>query len=145
MNGERSRRAARADGVAPGRHTPQRAAVLRAIAASARFLSAQELHARLVADGVSIGLTTVYRSVQALARGGLLDVVHDAAGGRRYRHRSAAGHRHYVLCRHCGHSQSVDADVVEEWADGVAGRTGFSAVEHTLELTGLCPTCTTAS
>ncbi|WEV23956.1 transcriptional repressor [Streptomyces sp. 71268] len=145
MSGGRSGEAARADGVVSGRHTPQRAAVLRVIADSARFLSAQELHAQLGADGVSIGLTTVYRSVQVLARDGLLDVVRDAAGGRRYRHRPAAGHRHYVLCRRCGHSQPVDADVVEEWADGVAERTGFSAVEHTLELTGLCATCATAS
>lgn len=145
MGGGRPGRAREAvPGVVPGRTTPQRAAVLRAIADCPDFLSAQELHARLAAEGVSIGLTTVYRSVQALARAGLLDVVRDDAGGRLYRRRPAAGHRHYVICRHCGTSQSVDADVVEEWADGVGERTGFSDVHHTLELTGVCAGCAAA-
>ncbi|MFT2020469.1 Fur family transcriptional regulator [Streptomyces sp. 796.1] len=125
----------------PGRATRQRAAVLRALADCPDFLSTQELHARLAAGGVSVGLTTVYRSVQALARAGLLDVVRDETGGRLYRHRPAAGHRHYLICRDCGTSQSVDAEAVEEWADGVGERTGFTDVHHTLELTGLCAAC----
>lgn len=131
--------------VPSGRSTPQRAAVLRVLAACPDFVSAQELHARLAADGVSIGLTTVYRSVQALERAGLLDVVRDDAEGRLYRRRPAAGHRHYLICRDCGRSQSVDADVVEEWAERVGECTGFSAVEHILELTGVCARCRVGS
>ncbi|MFE6775152.1 Fur family transcriptional regulator [Streptomyces sp. NPDC057702] len=140
MGGEGARERA-TPGDTPGRVTAQRTAVLRAVANCPEFLSARQLHARLAAEGVAIGLTTVYRSVHALARRGLLDVVRDGAGGRRYRHRPAAGHRHYLICRHCGRSRSVDAEAVEEWADGVGERTGFSAVEHTLELTGVCADC----
>jgi Fur family transcriptional regulator, ferric uptake regulator len=32
----------------------------------------------------------------------------------------------------------VAAEAVERWADGVAADTGFSAVEHTVELSGIC-------
>ncbi|MGW0820317.1 transcriptional repressor [Streptomyces sp. NPDC002845] len=48
-----------------GRTTRQRRAVLRALADCQDFVSAQELHALLVADAHAIGLTTVYRALRA--------------------------------------------------------------------------------
>jgi Fur family transcriptional regulator, ferric uptake regulator len=126
-----------------GRTTRQRRAVLSALAGCQDFVSAQELHARLVADAQSIGLTTVYRALRDLAAEGGVDVVRDEAGGRLYRRRPDDGHRHYLICRCCGSSRPVDSEIVEQWADQIAAETGFAAVEHTVELTGLCADCHT--
>lgn len=103
--------------------------------------SAQELHEALEADGITIGLTTVYRTLHALDRSGRLDVVREKSGERLYRPRPADGHRHYLLCRDCGLSTEVEASVVERWAEGVAEGMGVTEVEHTLKLTGLCDRC----
>lgn len=124
-----------------GRTTRQRRAVMRALAVRQDFVSAQELHALLVADGVRIGLTTVYRALRDLEASGGADVVRDDAGERLYRTRPADGHRHYLLCRACGRSRPVDSDVVEEWAGRIASDTGYAGVEHTVELTGICADC----
>ncbi|WP_037639858.1 Fur family transcriptional regulator [Streptomyces bicolor] len=124
-----------------GRTTRQRMAVMRALAGRQDFVSAQDLHALLVADGVRIGLTTVYRALRDLEASGGADVVRDDAGERLYRTRPADGHRHYLLCRACGRSRPVDSDVVEEWAGRIAADTGYAAVEHTVELTGICADC----
>lgn len=124
-----------------GRVTPQRMAVLRALTGRQDFVSAQQLHALLVADGVRIGLTTVYRALRDLEASGGADVVREKAGERLYRTRPADGHRHYLLCRACGRSRPVDSDVVEEWAGRIASDTGYAAVEHTVELTGICTAC----
>jgi Fur family ferric uptake transcriptional regulator len=35
----------------------------------------------------------------------------------------------------------VDSQVVEEWAELGTADTGFAAVEHTVELTGVCSGC----
>ncbi|MET9831101.1 Fur family transcriptional regulator [Streptomyces sp. NPDC006385] len=124
-----------------GRTTRQRRAVMRALASRQDFVSAQELHTLLVEDGVRIGLTTVYRALRDLEASGGADVVRDDAGERLYRPRPADGHRHYLLCRACGRSRPVDSDVVEQWAGRIAADTGYTAVQHTVELSGICADC----
>jgi Fur family ferric uptake transcriptional regulator len=123
------------------RSTRQRTAVLDSLARCQDFVSAGELHALLASAGVSIGLTTVYRALHDLERAELVDVVRDEAGGRYYRQRPTAGHRHYLICRCCGLSQPVDTEVVERWAERLAVDTGFAKIEHTLELAGVCTAC----
>nr|WP_223190287.1 Fur family transcriptional regulator [Streptomyces sp. TRM68416] len=105
------------------------------------FVSAQELHTLLTADGTPIGLTTVYRALRELEASGGVDVVRDEVGERLYRRRPDDGHRHYLMCRCCGRSRPVDSEVVEQWAGRIAADTGFAAVEHTVELTGICTDC----
>ncbi|WP_328875526.1 transcriptional repressor [Streptomyces sp. NBC_00287] len=123
------------------RTTRQRAAVLEGLTGCQNFVSAQELHALLSARGHRIGLTTVYRALRELAATGGVDVIRDDSGERLYRRRPADGHRHYLICRGCGHSRPVDSAVVEEWADRITADTGFAAVEHTVELSGICADC----
>ncbi|WUT66566.1 transcriptional repressor [Streptomyces sp. NBC_00670] len=123
------------------RSTRQRNAVLRVLRDAPDFVSARVLHEVLTAGGTAIGLTTVYRTLATLERDGHVDVVRDRAGERLYRPRPADGHRHYLVCRHCGLSRAVESEDVERWADAVAADTGFADVEHTVELTGVCAHC----
>jgi Fur family transcriptional regulator, ferric uptake regulator len=123
------------------RRTRQRAAILETLGDCRDFVSAGELHALLEAGGASIGLTTVYRALHDLEHAELVDVVRDEAGGRHYRQRPVAGHRHYLICRCCGLSRPVDTDVVERWAESLADDSGFAEIEHTLELAGVCANC----
>jgi Fur family ferric uptake transcriptional regulator len=123
------------------RRTRQRAAILETLAGCQDFVSARELHALLSSRGVSIGLTTVYRALHDLVRAEFVDVVRDEGGGRYYRQRPAAGHRHYLICRCCGLSRPVDTEVVERWAERLADDSGFADIEHTLELAGVCADC----
>ncbi|MEV5593892.1 Fur family transcriptional regulator [Streptomyces sp. NPDC052496] len=124
-----------------GRLTRQRASVLRVLTTCQDFVSAQELHVRLVTADVPVGLSTVYRTLHDLERAGQVDVVRDEAGERLYRPRPADGHRHYLICRRCGRSRPLDSDVVERWAERVGAESGYSAVEHTVELSGICGHC----
>jgi Fur family transcriptional regulator, ferric uptake regulator len=124
-----------------GRKTAQRAAVLAALMESADFTTAQMLHGRLLAAGERVGLTTVYRTLTALAGEGRADFVHDPAGGRLFRYRPAGEHRHYLVCRCCGRGLPVDAALVESWAVRTAESQGYTDLRHTVELTGICPRC----
>src|SRR4051794_295180 len=99
------------------RRTRQRTAVLNTLGGCSDFVSAQELHARLSAVGIAVGLTTVYRTLNELEHSGRVDVVRDEAGGRLYRQRPATGHGHYLICRCCFRSQPVETEVVERWAE----------------------------
>ena len=123
------------------RSTRQRRAVLAALAEDPDFTSAQALHQRLLEHGESIGLTTVYRTLHALASAGLVDTVREGAGQQRFRARPTAEHQHYLVCRQCGNNQPVTSTAVERWARSVARDLDFAEVEHVIELSGICANC----
>lgn len=125
----------------PARHSRQRSEVLRALIDQGGFISAQTLHALLCAAGSNIGLTTVYRALTSLDATGTLDCVRQQDGTRLYRHRPSLQHRHYLLCRSCGRSEELDAEVFEQWAEQLARLCGFTRLRHTLEVDGICPSC----
>ncbi|MGH3345077.1 MAG: Fur family transcriptional regulator [Carbonactinosporaceae bacterium] len=122
------------------RATKQRAAVAAALDQVNDFRSAQELHDLLRHRGESVGLTTVYRTLQALADAGEVDVLRTADGEAVYR-RCSSGHHHHLVCRSCGHTVEVEGPAVERWADRVADEHGFTQVSHTLEVFGTCQAC----
>lgn len=124
----------------PVRTTRQRSAVAAVLADCEEFRSAQDLHQLLRNRGETIGLTTVYRTLQALAEAGEVDVLRQADGETVYR-RCSTGHHHHLVCRHCGRTEEVEGPAVEEWAARVARRHGFRDVEHTVEVFGTCGDC----
>ncbi|GAC57159.1 putative Fur family transcriptional regulator [Gordonia hirsuta DSM 44140 = NBRC 16056] len=122
------------------RTTRQRAAIADLLTRSDEFLSAQQLHDLLVERGDSIGLTTVYRNLQALVDAGQVDAIWDGSGETRYRHCSD-GHHHHLVCRKCGSTVEIQAETVDTWAATVAETHGFQDIAHTVEIFGLCPAC----
>jgi Fur family ferric uptake transcriptional regulator len=114
------------------------AAVLRTLPG---FWSAQQIHAELRRRGERIGLTTVYRHLQVLSEDGMVDTIRDASGEILYRRCRSETHHHHLICRSCGTSVEVEGRAVERWAEEVAAGAGFTAVDHTVELFGLCPRC----
>jgi Fur family transcriptional regulator, ferric uptake regulator len=105
------------------------------------FCSAQQIHAELRRRGEHIGLTTVYRHLQVLTEDGQVDAITGANGETLYRRCRSDAHHHHLTCRNCGRSVEVEGKAVERWAEQVATEAGFSDVDHTVELFGLCPDC----
>jgi Fur family ferric uptake transcriptional regulator len=122
------------------RNTRQRSAVIAVFDQLDGFHSAQEVHARMRAGGDTIGLSTVYRAVQALVDDGELDSIRTDNGEAIYR-RCSTTHHHHLVCRSCGRTVEVEGPTVERWADRVAGEHGFVDVKHTLEIFGTCTAC----
>ena len=121
--------------------TRQRTAVARALAAAEGFQSAQALHDAMRQAGESVGLTTVYRHLQALADSGEVDVLRTGDGETVYRQCAADEHHHHLVCRVCGITVEVTGPAVETWAEQVAKKHGFSDVSHTVEVFGTCKSC----
>ncbi|MDQ3503455.1 MAG: transcriptional repressor [Actinomycetota bacterium] len=128
----------------PGiRSTRQRTAVADVLDSVDGFRSAQELHDLLRRGGASVGLTTVYRHLQALADAGQIDVLRNEDGEVAYRRCPTAAHHHHLVCRNCGRSVDVEGPEVEAWASAVAEDHGFTDVSHTVEVFGTCRDCAT--
>lgn len=122
------------------RPTRQRKAVAAALEDFDTFRSAQEIHALLKERDVDVGLTTVYRTLQALADAGEIDVLRAPDGESVYR-RCSTGHHHHLVCRSCGLTVEIEGPTVEAWAKRTATQHGFAEVEHTLEIFGTCAAC----
>jgi Fur family ferric uptake transcriptional regulator len=123
------------------RPTRQRTAVAAALASLDGFTSAQALHDVLRAQGDQVGLTTVYRHLQALSDAGEVDVLRTDDGEVVYRRCDGEDHHHHLVCRECGATVEVSGPAVEAWAAAVAAEHGFVDVSHTLEVFGVCASC----
>ena len=136
-------------GDAPGapkvgvRSTRQREAIVDLLGEQDVFISAQDVHARLRDLGQRIGLTTVYRTLQSLVDVGAVDTLRNDGGEQLFR-RCSDHHHHHLVCRRCGKTVEIQADTVERWTRSVAAANGFSDVQHTVELVGLCAECSAA-
>lgn len=123
------------------RRTRQRKAIEDALRQAGGFLTAQDIHDSLKTEGGRVGLTTVYRTLQALAEAGEIDMVRSGGGETLYRRCIREDHHHHLVCRSCGASVEIHSPEVERWAESLADQHGFAEVTHTLEVYGLCESC----
>lgn len=104
------------------------------------FASAQELHNLLRRSGDSIGLTTVYRALQSLVDGSLVDQLRKDDGESIYRLCGTA-HHHHLVCKSCGATVEIEGSAIEKWAESMAREHGYRNVGHLAEIFGTCPKC----
>lgn len=125
-----------------GRVTRQKLAIVEALDNTPDFVTAQELHHLLTQRGDSVSLATVYRVLQQLVADGAVDILPQDDGEALFRQCESTGHHHHLVCRRCGATVEIEAPTVERWASRAAEEHGYTDVEHTLEIYGLCPQCT---
>jgi Fur family ferric uptake transcriptional regulator len=126
------------------RHTRQRAEIVGLLDGLDEFRSAQQLHDLLRSRGSTVGLATVYRAVQTLTEAGEVDVLRTADGESVYRRCERRTHHHHLVCRGCGKAVEIDGPGAEAWAAQVGAAHGFTDIDHTIELFGVCADCRAA-
>jgi Fur family ferric uptake transcriptional regulator len=124
----------------PLRPTRQRTAVVEALDAFDDFRSAQEIHELIGRAGTTVGLATVYRTLQKLSEVGEVDMLRTEDGEAIYR-RCSATHHHHLVCRSCGATVEVEGPAVERWTRAIASEHGYADISHTLEIFGTCRAC----
>ena len=124
------------------RLTRPRLAVLQVLREHEEGLDPQEVHREGKAICPSLGLVTVYRTLDLLAELGLVRRVHSEE--RCHRFASAGRDRHYLVCQGCHRVIEFPCDGLETLIEGVRQRTGYAITGHLVELSGLCPACQAA-
>ena len=99
--------------------------------------TAEELYRELRARGEAISLATVYRTLRALAREGLLRELH-GPGPDRFDPKTSP-HYHF-RCESCGRVFDVDLPYKKE-LDRVELGPGFAVSSHEIVWEGICPEC----
>lgn len=122
------------------RLTSQREAVLRAILEGACTQSIEEIHERARRWLPSLGLTTVYRTIELLKQARKIQEVYLGDGRVRYEPVSEI-HHHHLICQICGKVEPVEGCFLSPFEGATLAGNGFQVLGHRLELYGRCRDC----
>lgn len=120
------------------RSTPQRAAVVAALADLSGPFTLVELYDRARAYEPRLGLATVYRTIDLLRETGFVRPL--PTEGRPTYLRCHPGHHHHLICRVCGSVQETDLCACPD-AGELRRRHDFVPETHELDIYGLCAGC----
>jgi len=123
------------------RLTQARLAILHVMEENDISLSPEEIHNRGKMIYPSLGLATVYRTLDLLDELGFVRRVHSEH--RCHSYASTGVDRHYLICTDCHHLVEFECSGLEPLIESVCQQTGYTVSEHLLELSGLCPDCQT--
>ncbi len=128
------------------RLTPQRLAIVAALANSASHPTAEQIHKMILKDFPTTSLATVYKTITMLKEQGEIIELSFGDMGSRFDARDADPHPH-IICTQCG--QVFDLDVGETFdaidfdavSKVMAEKTGFRIDSYRLDFYGVCSNC----
>ncbi|ARV61042.1 transcriptional repressor [Nostocales cyanobacterium HT-58-2] len=106
-------------------------------------ISAQDIYVELRNRNQSMGLATVYRSLEALKLEGMVQVRTLANGEALYS--LTQQDKHHLTCLQCGASIPINQCPVHDLETQLQSTHKFKIFYHTLEFFGLCSQCHLAS
>lgn len=101
--------------------------------------SIEDVHAAILASGLSADFSSVFRAVTWLEQIGSIRRV--TFGDGRLRFEPAGDHHDHVRCESCGAVSSLPECLLERAGERVEKGTGFAVTGHRLVFSGLCPSC----
>lgn len=124
------------------RLTEPRQAVVEVIASSQRVINPLEVFSQARQRYPSLGLVTVYRTIEKLEELHLVQRVHQPSGCQGFV-AAFRGHQHLLICEACGQVEffSGEDEQIEGWTAALEQESGYTIREHWLQLFGLCAAC----
>ena len=107
-----------------------------------RHLTAEDVYKQLLADGLDVGLATVYRVLTQFEQAGLL-MRHHFESGKAVFELNEGKHHDHLVCLTCGRVEEFFDAEIEKRQQRIARERGFEIAEHALYLYAECtkPRC----
>jgi Fur family ferric uptake transcriptional regulator len=121
------------------RVTSQRALILETIRQGKGHLDADEIYRRARQKQPRLSLSTVYRTVQALKKLGLIEELLFGESHHHYEAKPPTKH-HHLVCLGCGRVIEFEYPL-SKIKRNVAGGEDFEIVDADIRMTGYCPHC----
>ena len=125
------------------RVTPQRMAVLHVLQSSRSHLSPAQIYKRARQTLPGLTETTVYRTLDFLARNRLAWPARTDKGHLAYE--LAGSRHHHLICSQCGDELEVEHALLKNLYAKLEAASGYRLSEDHLTLFGLCPGCQKAT
>ena len=122
------------------RVTNQRALILEIIRHGRGHLDADEVYRRARQKQPRLSLSTVYRTLQAFKRLGLIEEVHFDEAHHHYEVKPLSEH-HHLVCLGCGKIIEFHYPLARYVKKNVSEAKDFDIVSTEVRMTGYCPQC----
>jgi len=122
------------------RATNQRAIILEVIRHGQGHLDADEIYRRARIKQPHISLSTVYRTLQAFKKLGLVDELHFDDAHHYYEIKPASEHQH-LICLGCGKIVEFECPLSPKMKEDIARENDFEVTGVEVRMTGYCPQC----
>jgi Fur family ferric uptake transcriptional regulator len=120
--------------------TGPRYCVVEILAHSDKALTASEIYDQAQVQYPTIGLVSIYRTLEKLELLGLIQRVHQKEKCQAYI-AASRGHEHLLVCHSCGRVIFFQGDNINELVNEIEKKTGYLVQEHWLQLVGICQEC----
>lgn len=121
------------------RMTPQRLAILHVLHHTGAHLSPVEVHQQASRKLPSLTETTVYRTLEFLAKNGLARPALTGNGHLVYE--IARHEHHHIVCDACGMEIEVEHERIKRMYAALESTSGYRLTGSHLTFFGLCPNC----
>ena len=102
-----------------------------------RHMTAEDVYRALLAEGMDIGLATVYRVLTQFEQAGLLER-HYFESGKAVFELNEGRHHDHLVCLQCGKVEEFYDPEIEKRQNKIAKERGFQVHEHALHLYADC-------
>ena len=102
-----------------------------------RHLSAEDVYKALIAEGIDVGLATVYRVLTQFEQAGLLSRQNFETGKAVFE-LNQGGHHDHLVCLQCGRVEEFFDSDIEKRQNQVAKQRGFELRGHSLAMYADC-------
>ncbi|MGC1954168.1 MAG: ferric iron uptake transcriptional regulator [Gammaproteobacteria bacterium] len=105
-----------------------------------RHMSAEDVYRALLEAGEDIGLATVYRVLTQFESAHIV-LRHHFEGAHSVFELNKGNHHDHILCVKCGRIEEFFDPTIEKRQREIANQAGFTIMDHSLYLYGICPDC----
>ena len=121
--------------------TRQRDLVAEAVFLSDGHLSVDQIQRQLKDRGETVGLATIYRTLEVLVRSGLVRAHDFGQGFKRYEPMPAQEHHEHLICVRCGRVDEFANERLVRMLPIIADEHSFQHQRHRVEIYGVCREC----
>ena len=121
------------------RMTLQRMAILHVLRHSGKHLSPRDVYKKAKKDFPGLTESTVYRTLEFLAKNGLARPAQ--AGNGRLRYEMAEDDHHHIVCRICASEIEVEHQLLESLYRKMESTSGYKRIDSHVTFFGVCPKC----
>lgn len=131
------------------RITKARSKILDVLSRSSKHMSVDDIYMAVKSKGESVGITTIYRALDSLAKSGIVRKMALTDGRTHYEFidEKISGHHHHLICRNCmrvtdySNFANEEVKLIKKIEKIVSRVHKFKIDDHQLSFTGLCRGC----
>ena len=123
------------------RFTPQRQTILDVFLDCEGHVEVEDLFREVQKRDSSIGVATVYRTLNLFVECGLARLNVLGSGQKSFEKLYRRGHHDHLICLHCRKIVEFEHPLIEKYQLEVCQVHGFSLTQHRMEIYGTCSHC----